>query len=64
MLPSVSLRTAIATRSTPSWRWLAEYHLLPEDLTLLWGAKPIQDPKTRKLTNIYELYAIRTNRRR
>ena len=39
-----------------------EYHLLPEDLTLLWGAKPIQDPKTRKLTNIYELYAIRTNR--
>ena len=39
-----------------------EYHLLPEDLTLLWGAKPIQDPQTRKLTNIYELYAIRTNR--
>jgi len=39
-----------------------EYHLLPEDLTLLWGAKPIQDPKTHKLTNIYELYAIRTNR--
>lgn len=40
----------------------AEYHLLPEDLTLLWGAKPIQDPQTRKLTSIYELYAIRTNR--
>ena len=39
-----------------------EYHLLPEDLTLLWGAKPIQDPQTRKLINIYELYAIRTNR--
>lgn len=39
-----------------------EYHLLPEDLSLLWGAKPIQDPKTHKLTNIYELYAIRTNR--
>ena len=39
-----------------------EYHLLPEDLSLLWGAKPIQDPQTRKLTNIYELYAIRTNR--
>ena len=39
-----------------------EYHLLPEDLTLLWGAKPIQDPQTRKLTSIYELYAIRTNR--
>lgn len=39
-----------------------EYHLLPEDLTLLWGAKPIEDPQTRKLTNIYELYAIRTNR--
>ena len=39
-----------------------EYHRLPEDLTLLWGAKPIQDPQTRKLTNIYELYAIRTNR--
>ena len=39
-----------------------EYHLLPEDLSLLWGAKPIQDPQTHKLTNIYELYAIRTNR--
>ena len=39
-----------------------EYHLLPEDLSLLWGTKPIQDPQTHKLTNIYELYAIRTNR--
>ena len=39
-----------------------EYHLLPEDLSLLWGAKPIQDPQTHKFTNIYELYAIRTNR--
>ena len=39
-----------------------EYHLLPADLSLLWGAKPIQDPQTHKLTNIYELYAIRTNR--
>ena len=39
-----------------------EYQLLPEDLTLLWGAKAIQDPQTRKVTDLYELYAIRTNR--
>ena len=39
-----------------------EYQLLPEDLTLLWGAKAIQDPQTHKVTDLYELYAIRTNR--
>ena len=39
-----------------------EYQLLPEDLTLLWGAKAIQDPQTLKVTDLYELYAIRTNR--
>ena len=39
-----------------------EYQLLPEDLNLLWGAKAIQDPQTRKVTDLYELYAIRTNR--
>jgi len=39
-----------------------EYQLLPEDLTLLWGAKAIQDPQTCKVTDLYELYAIRTNR--
>jgi protein-export membrane protein, secD/secF family len=39
-----------------------EYQLLPEDLMLLWGAKAIEDPQTRKVTDLYELYAIRTNR--
>ena len=39
-----------------------EYQLLPEDLMLLWGAKAIEDPKTHKVTDLYELYAIRTNR--
>ena len=39
-----------------------EYQLLPEDLMLLWGAKAIEDPQTRKATDLYELYAIRTNR--
>ena len=39
-----------------------EYQLLPEDLMLLWGAKAIEDPQTHKVTDLYELYAIRTNR--
>lgn len=33
-----------------------------EDLSLMWGVKPITDGATRKPTDIYELYAIRTNR--
>lgn len=33
-----------------------------EDLSLMWGVKPTTDPTTQKPTDIYELYAIRTNR--
>lgn len=39
-----------------------EYRALREDLTLMWGVKPITDPETSKPTDLYELYAIRTNR--
>lgn len=38
-----------------------EHRLMREDLTLMWGVKPIKD-KDGKFTDIYELYAIRTNR--
>ncbi len=38
-----------------------EQRLLREDLTLMWGVKPITG-KDGKATDIYELYAIRTNR--
>ena len=33
-----------------------------EDVLFLWGAKAIEDPETKKETDLYELYAIRTNR--
>ncbi|MCE8179416.1 preprotein translocase subunit SecD [Porphyromonas gingivalis SJD12] len=33
-----------------------------EDVLFLWGAKAIEDPETQKETDLYELYAIRTNR--
>ncbi|WP_373705198.1 protein translocase subunit SecDF [Porphyromonas loveana] len=33
-----------------------------EDVQFLWGAKAIVDPETKKETDMYELYAIRTNR--
>lgn len=39
-----------------------EHRAIREDLTLMWGAKPIENPETRKATELYELYAIRTNR--
>ncbi len=39
-----------------------EMKLMREDLTLMWGAKPMQNYETNKLTDNYELYAIRTNR--
>lgn len=36
--------------------------LLREDLSLMWGAQPIQDPETGRATDTYQLFAIRTNR--
>lgn len=35
---------------------------LRDDVMLIWGSKPIKDPKTRKETNTYALYAIHGNR--
>lgn len=37
--------------------------LLPRDMRLMWGVKPISDPQTRIETNIFELYAIKANTR-
>ncbi|SUB89930.1 bifunctional preprotein translocase subunit SecD/SecF [Porphyromonas macacae] len=39
-----------------------EQKMIREDLTLMWGAKPMINYQTNKLTDNYELYAIRTNR--
>lgn len=39
-----------------------EKGLLREDIMLLWGARPIVDPQTKRPTETYELYAIRGNR--
>ncbi|WP_329904826.1 protein translocase subunit SecDF [Porphyromonas pogonae] len=39
-----------------------EQKVMREDLALMWGAKAVEDPKTKKPTDYYELYAIRTNR--
>ncbi len=33
--------------------------LIPRDMILLWGVKPIVDPQTKRETTIYELYAMR-----
>ncbi len=38
-----------------------DQRLLREDLTLMWGVKPIKGENNRT-TDVYELYAIRTNR--
>lgn len=39
-----------------------ERRILREDLTLMWGAKELEDPQTKKPLGLYELYAIHTNR--
>lgn len=38
-----------------------ERKLLRSDLSLMWGANPERDPETKKISDIYTLYAIRTN---
>lgn len=37
-------------------------HIIREDVKFLWSSNPIKDPKTKKETDIYELYAIHWNR--
>lgn len=39
-----------------------EARILREDLTLMWDAKEIEDPQSKKPLGLYELYAIHTNR--
>ncbi len=36
--------------------------LFPKDVKFLWSRKPIKDPKTGELTDLYELYAIKMER--
>lgn len=38
-----------------------ERKLIRQDLSLMWGATPNRDPESKKISDIYTLYAIRTN---